>query len=93
MATRFLRQQVLPDIIVSPRTYVPNIRFVCYQQQTNEGISLLPGIQGFHSYKLHHLFLLPQWKTLPNLKFIHIQIAMLQQYASVVMVTRFHSNL
>ena len=35
-------------------TYVPNIGFVCYQQQTYEDI----WIQGFHSYKLHNLFLL-----------------------------------
>ena len=46
---------------------IPNIKFVseafwlvCYQQQTYEGIPLLPWIQGFYSYKLHHLFLLPQ---------------------------------
>ena len=36
------RQQVLPDIIMAQETYVPNIRFVCYRQQTNEGISPLP---------------------------------------------------
>ena len=92
MATRFLREQVLPDIAVPQRTYVPNIKFVCYQRQTKEGLSLLPWIQGFHSDKLHHLFLLPQWTTPPNLKFIYLQIAMLQQYASVAMVRRFHNN-
>ena len=58
--TRIARQQVPPDIVVAPWTYVPNVRFVCYQQQTCEGISLLPWIHGFHSYKLHTLFLLPR---------------------------------
>ena len=93
MATRFLRQQVLPDIVVPQRIYVPNIGFVCYQQQTNEGVLLLPSIQDFHSYKLHNVFLLPQWTTPPNLKLMHLQIAMLQQYASVAMLKRFHNNL
>ena len=79
--------------VMAQGTYVPNIRFVCYQQQTYEGITLLPWIQGFHSYKLHHFFLLPQWTTPPNLKFIDLQIAMLQQYVSVAMITIFHSNL
>ena len=37
-----------------PGTYIPNIRIVCYQQKTYEGISLLPWIQGFHSNMLHH---------------------------------------
>ena len=87
------RQEVLPDIVLAHRTNVPNIRFVCYQQQAYEGISLLPWIQGFHSYKLHHLFLLHQWTSPANLKLIYLQIAMLQQYASVAMATRFHSNL
>ena len=39
---------------MAPGTYVPNIRFVCYQPQTYELISLLRWIQDFHSYKLHH---------------------------------------
>ena len=81
------------QILLLPKaTYAPNIRFACYQQQTYECVSLLPWIQGFQSYKLHHLLLLPQWITPPNLKFIYLQTAMLQQYASVVMVTRFLSN-
>ena len=41
---KFLRQQVLPDV-VAPGKYVPDIGFVCYQQQTFEDI----WIQGFHS--------------------------------------------
>ena len=69
-----------------------SMSFVCHQQQTYEGMSMLPWIQGFHSYRLHRLLLLPQWTTPPNLKFIYLQAAMLQQYASVAMVTRFRSN-
>ena len=82
------------QILLLPQgTYALNIRFVCHQQQTYKGISLLPWIQGFHSYKLHNLLMLPKWTTPPNLKFIHLQTAMLQQYASVAMVTRYRINL
>ena len=83
---KFLEQESTARYCCCPRgAYVPNIRFVCYQQQIHEGI----WIQGFHSYQLHNLFLLPQWTTPPNLRFIHLEVAMLQQYASVAMVTRF----
>ena len=58
----FLRQQVLPDIVVAPGDMYSKYR-VC------------------------------MLSTAPNLKFIHLQIAMLQQYVSVAMVTIFHSNL
>ena len=52
MATRFPRQQVLPDLVMARG------HMLCHQQQTYEVISVLPWIQGFYSYKLHHLF---QW--------------------------------
>ena len=41
---------------------------------------------------IHHLLLLPQWITPPNVKFIYFQTAMLNQYASVAMVIRFQSS-
>ena len=65
-------------ILLLPQgTYFRNIRFVCHQQQTYEGISLLLWIQGFHSYKSNYMLLLPYWTSLPNIKFLYLHTAML----------------